>query len=77
MRLSLNGHFAFAGGAAFTVAGVPIAEDVAVLGAGLDVDLGAIPSMGIASATLGVSYDGQVGSGAVDNSITGRFTARF
>ncbi|MDQ0317287.1 outer membrane autotransporter protein [Amorphus orientalis] len=68
---------AFAGGSAFTVAGVPIAEDVAVLGAGLEVDLGAPPDLGIAGTTLGVDYDGQFGSGAVDNSVTGRLTVRF
>ena len=68
---------AFAGGTAFTEVGVPIAEDVAVLRAGLEVDLGPLPSMGIASATLGIAYDGQFGSGASDNAATGRLTIRF
>nr|WP_281167854.1 autotransporter domain-containing protein [Amorphus coralli] len=68
---------AFAGGDPFTVAGVPIGEDVAVLGAGLDVDLGPVPSMGLAGATLGVAYDGQFGSGLSDNAVTGRLTLRF
>ncbi|WP_453962508.1 autotransporter domain-containing protein [Amorphus suaedae] len=68
---------AFAGGTAFTEAGVPIAEDVAVIGAGLEFDLGPVKSMGIASATLGVSYDGQFGADAQDNAATGRLTLRF
>ncbi|MGX1305536.1 fibronectin-binding autotransporter adhesin [Amorphus suaedae] len=68
---------AFAGGTAFTEAGVPIAEDVAVIGAGLEFDLGPVKSMGIASTTLGVSYDGQFGADAQDNAATGRLTLRF
>lgn len=56
---------------------MPIAEDVAVPGAGLGVDLGARPSKGIAGATLGVAYDGQFGSNVSDNAVTGRPTLRF
>ncbi|MEW5421758.1 autotransporter domain-containing protein [Amorphus sp. 3PC139-8] len=68
---------AFAGGSAFTVEGVPIAEDVAVVGAGLEFDLGAVPMRGISGATLGVFYDGQFGSDLVDNAATGRLTIEF
>ncbi|MDQ0317513.1 autotransporter-associated beta strand repeat-containing protein [Amorphus orientalis] len=68
---------AFAGGSPFTVQGTPIAEDVAVVGAGLEFDLGAMPARGVEGVLLGVSYDGQFGSGATDNAVTGRFTVRF
>ena len=51
--------FAFAGGDAFTVAGVPIARDAAVVEAGLDLKMSA-------NATLGLSYTGQFGGGGVD-----------
>ncbi|WP_292190062.1 autotransporter domain-containing protein [Mesorhizobium sp.] len=51
--------FAFAGGDAFTIAGVPIARDAAVVEAGLDLNMSA-------NATLGVSYSGQFGGGTVD-----------
>lgn len=48
---------AFAGGNAFTVAGTPIAKDAAVLEAGLDFNI-------TPTATLGLSYEGQIGSGS-------------
>jgi len=51
---------AFAGGDAFTVAGAPIAEDAAVLRAGLDFAIGR-------DAALRVSYTGQFGDHAYDN----------
>lgn len=51
MRRCRN-HLSVSGGDSFTV---PIAEDVAVPGAGLGVDLGALPSMGIAGATVGAA----------------------
>ncbi|WP_246674473.1 autotransporter outer membrane beta-barrel domain-containing protein [Mesorhizobium sp. B2-2-2] len=51
--------FAFAGGDQFTIAGVPIARDAAVIEAGLDLNMSA-------NATLGLSYTGQFGSGTVD-----------
>jgi outer membrane autotransporter protein len=51
--------FAFAGGDAFTIAGVPIARDAAVVEAGLALKMSA-------NATLGVSYTGQFGGGALD-----------
>ncbi|TPN13043.1 autotransporter outer membrane beta-barrel domain-containing protein [Mesorhizobium sp. B2-1-3] len=51
--------FAFAGGDQFTIAGVPIARDAAVIEAGLDLNMSA-------NATLGLSYTGQFGSGTVE-----------
>ncbi|QKD00922.1 autotransporter outer membrane beta-barrel domain-containing protein [Mesorhizobium loti R88b] len=51
---------AFASGDAFTIAGVPIARDAAVIEAGLDFNM-------TANATLGLSYSGQFGGCAVDN----------
>ena len=68
---------ALAGGAAFAVYGVPIAEDVAVIGAGLEFDLGAMPELGVAGATLGLSYDGQFGSGVSENAAKARLTLTF
>lgn len=58
------------GGNAFTVAGVPVARDVAVIEAGLDFAL-------TPSAAIGVSYGGQFGSGAVDQSFKASFSAKF
>ncbi len=52
--------FAFAGGEAFSIAGVPIARDSAVVEAGLDLKMSA-------NATLGLSYSGHFGDGSVDN----------
>ncbi|MER9437607.1 autotransporter domain-containing protein [Mesorhizobium sp. M0618] len=51
--------FAFAGGDQFSIAGVPIARDAAVIEAGLDFNMSA-------NAKLGVSYSGQFGGGGVD-----------
>ncbi|MER9328684.1 autotransporter domain-containing protein [Mesorhizobium sp. M0488] len=51
--------FAFAGGDLFTIAGVPVARDAAVVEAGLDLNMSA-------NATLGLSYTGQFGGGTVD-----------
>ncbi|RUX25380.1 autotransporter outer membrane beta-barrel domain-containing protein [Mesorhizobium sp. M7A.F.Ca.US.011.01.1.1] len=50
---------AFAGGEAFTIAGVPIARDAALIEAGIDLKMSA-------NATLGLSYSGQFGDGVVD-----------
>jgi uncharacterized protein with beta-barrel porin domain len=47
---------AFSGGAEFTVAGVPLAKNVAVLEAGFDTELRR-------DLTVGASYVGQFGSG--------------
>ncbi|MER8376276.1 autotransporter outer membrane beta-barrel domain-containing protein [Mesorhizobium sp. M1406] len=50
---------AFAGGDAFTIAGVPVARDAALVEAGVDLHLAA-------NATLGLSYSGQFGGGGID-----------
>ncbi len=60
----------FAGSDVFTVAGVPIARDTAVVEAGLDYALSS-------TATLGVTYGGQFGSGATDQSFRANFNVRF
>lgn len=54
---------AFDAGNAFTVAGAPIARNAAVLEAGLDAKVGR-------SASVGLSYAGQFGSGNQDHSAT-------
>lgn len=61
---------AFATGDAFTVAGTPIARNVAVFEAGLSVSLSK-------TATFGVSYAGQAGDGDWEQQIKGRFDVRF
>lgn len=60
----------FAGSSAFTIAGVPVARDAAVIEAGLDYAI-------TPNATLGIAYDGQFGSGAVDQSIRASFIMKF
>jgi outer membrane autotransporter protein len=62
--------FAFAAGNPFTVAGVPIARDAAVLEAGLDFAISD-------NATLVVSYIGQFGSNAGDNGAKANLSVRF
>ncbi len=60
----------FAGTGSFTVTGAPIAEDAAVLEAGLD--------MAIANATvLGVAYQGQFGDGVSQNGFTATLKVSF
>lgn len=61
---------AFAGGDPFTIAGVPIAENAAVIEAGLDWSL-------TPQATLGVAYNGQLASDAQQNGFTARLTVEF
>lgn len=62
--------FAFAGSDAFTIAGVPIAQDAAVIEAGLDVALAP-------GATLGLSYSGQYGNGIADQGGRASLNVRF
>jgi uncharacterized protein with beta-barrel porin domain len=57
-------------GIGFGITGVPLAEDSALIDAGLDFALGA-------NATAGVSYSGQFGDGVTDNGVKGRFTWLF
>lgn len=60
----------FATGDAFTVAGVPIAENVALIEAGLDFKVSP-------SGTLGFSYVGQFGSDAQENGFNARLKLQF
>ena len=57
-------------GIGFTVYGVPLAKDSALLDTGLDLALGP-------NTTAGVSYSGQFGDGVTDNAVKGRFTWLF
>ena len=57
-------------GIGFTVYGVPLAEDTALIDAGLDFALGE-------NATAGVSYTGQYGDGVTDNGVKGHLTWLF
>lgn len=61
---------AFAGGDAFTIAGIPIAEDAAVLEAGLDFQV-------TETATLGLSYSGQIAGGESDHGARATLTVKF
>lgn len=61
---------AFAGSSAFTIAGLPIARDSALVEAGLDVGIGR-------GATLGVSYTGQLAEDAQDHAFKGVLAIKF
>jgi fibronectin-binding autotransporter adhesin len=61
---------AFAGGSAFTIAGVPIARNSAVVEAGLDFALSP-------AAKFGLSYAGQFGNGATDQSFKANLAVNF
>jgi outer membrane autotransporter protein len=52
------------------VSGVPIAEDAAVLEAGLDFAF-------IEKASIGVAYSGQIASGAHDHGFNANLMVRF
>ncbi|NLC35433.1 MAG: autotransporter domain-containing protein [Alcaligenaceae bacterium] len=60
----------FSAGAAFTVAGAPIAKDSAVIEAGVDLNLAP-------NTTFGLSYAGQLGSPARDHGVKANLTIRF
>ena len=60
----------FNGSNAFTVAGVPIAKDAAVLELGVDVPIAK-------NAVVGVSYAGQMGGGVRDNGIRATLNWKF
>lgn len=62
--------FAFSGGSAFDIAGVPIASDAALLEAGLDLNL-------TPTAKIGINYGGQLSSGATDQTLGGALTVSF
>ena len=61
---------AFANGGAFTVTGTPIAEDAAVIDAGVDFAVSPV-------ATLGVSYSGQFAGKARDNGFRSQLKISF
>ncbi len=58
------------GGDAFSIGGVPIGRDAAVIEAGLDYAI-------TTAATLGVSYSGQIGSDLTDQSLRANFNVKF
>jgi outer membrane autotransporter protein len=60
----------FGGGDSFTVDGVPIARNLAVLGAGISTPVSP-------DVTFGINYSGQVGGGTVDQGISGNLDWRF
>ena len=60
----------FSGGNAFTVAGVPIAEDALVLEAGLDLVI-------TPNATFGLSYNSQIASDAQQHGLKADLMVRF
>lgn len=60
-----DARFAFQGGDTFTIRGVPMARDTAVVEAGFDLRLSD-------SASLGVAYQGQFGDGVSDNGVSAR-----
>jgi len=62
--------FAFADSDAFTIAGLPIAKDAALVEAGLDLDVAA-------DARLGISYQGQFADGAASNGASANLSVRF
>lgn len=62
--------FAFAGGSAFNIAGVPIARDAAVVDAGMDFVIAK-------GATIGISYNGQLSNAAADQSVRGNVVIKF
>ncbi|MFC6446733.1 autotransporter outer membrane beta-barrel domain-containing protein [Shinella zoogloeoides] len=61
---------AFQGGGDFTVAGVPVARDAAIVEAGFDIALAP-------EAMLGLSYAAQFASDAIDQSLKARLDVRF
>ena len=61
---------AFAGGGAFTVSGVPLAQDVAVFEAGLGTAL-------TPTAAISVNYSGQVGTGISDQGVRANLRVTF
>ncbi|WP_436123596.1 autotransporter-associated beta strand repeat-containing protein [Aminobacter sp. LjRoot7] len=61
---------AFSGGSAFTIAGAPVAKDVAIVEAGLDLAL-------TPDSKFGVAYTGQFGSGVVDQSFRANLGVSF
>ena len=65
-----DASLAFVGGDVFSVAGAPIAENVAVFGARIEF-------AATEHATVSLGYDGQFGSGQSDNGLTGTLSVKF
>ena len=61
---------AFPGGSAFTIAGVPMAGDAALVDLGLDLSFAP-------GATLGLAYGGQFGSASIDQTIKGTLSVKY
>lgn len=61
---------AAAGSEAFSIDGVPIARDAAVIEAGLELALSP-------TTMLGVSYGGKFGSGVADQTFSAKFDLKF
>lgn len=62
--------FALSGSSAFSIAGVPVAKEAAVVGAGLDFAVAR-------STTVSISYGGQFGDKATDQNVRGSLAVRF
>jgi len=58
------------GGSPFTIVGAPIAQEAAVVEAGIDIKAGQ-------NVMIGASYEGQYGDGAIANGFNARFLATF
>lgn len=63
-------NLAFATGQAFSVEGLPIAEDTGIVEAGFDVGIGK-------KTTVGLSYVGQFSSRVNDNAVKADLTVKF
>jgi outer membrane autotransporter protein len=61
---------AFAGSTSFSVAGVPVAEDTLVIGAGLDISF-------TRDLSAGISYTGEIGDDVQDHGIRGNLSWKF
>ena len=68
--VNLQARHAFAGGAAFDVAGAPIARNAAVVEAGVDMQVGR-------GTTVGLAYQGQAGDGMRQHGVGANVTVRF
>ena len=60
----------FAGGTSFSVLGAPLRADMAVVSAGLDLDVGA-------TTTLSLTYDGQFAAGAQTHRLKATWNGKF
>ncbi|MBQ9352549.1 hypothetical protein, partial [Phyllobacterium sp.] len=58
------------GGDSFDVSGLPVAQDTALVEAGLAYDIGR-------ATTLGLTYTGQFSAGVNDNAVKADLTVRF